>query len=230
MQNELTLDEILSVLFKNWVLVFIVPALIAFLAFAYLTITTPKTKPTPLMYEASSILKIGRVGTTQIEPVEFISQNMSETKTRKELVNKTNIQEKDFELFYENSSGLLSVRAVAISSITAAIVANSAALQVEDKHKAIFETSKRKFIETLDEAKKNVYPSLLTVTLNEVTCEPTTIIALATTPTTPIQNATNSGKTSKKLRLLFALFISLFLLNSMIAFYIDGKNKRTTRK
>jgi len=230
MQNELTLEEILSVMFKNWVLVFIIPLLLAFSAFAYLTLSVPKIKPTPAKYETSAILQIGRVGTTQVQSIDSISKNMSAPEIRKELIEKINIQEKDFELFYENSSGLLSVRAVSTSSITAATVANSAALQVEEKHKAIFKTSKKKLFDTIDEAKKNAYPSLLTITLNEVVCEPTKIITLAINPTSPIQTTPPANSSSKKWRLFLAILVSMFFLNLMIAFYMEGKNKRTSQK
>ena len=226
MQNELTLEDILLVMLKNWVLVFVIPLLFAVLTFTFISLSAAKTKKQLPNFESSVTLKIGNVGSTLIEPIAFVLKKTADDKLKAELSNKINSDKNSFELFFENNSGFLTVRTISTSSTTAITAPNFIANLIIVRHNEIYIELKDKLFSSIKEIEKKIYPSYLTLALNDVSCEPTKIISLPTTKLIEVPITSDN----KKWRMFFAVFVSLLLLNLMIAFYIDGARKRSTKK
>lgn len=214
--DEIGIGDIIDVFKKRWSLIVLPSVLVAvvvFIAFSLL----------PRTYEAYALIKVGTVGGRPLENIETTSKIMK-TQPILEVIAKNVGENKNAStkkklasgIRYTDVGGLLEIRASAVSPEDAEQVVSTAVQVIQIRHKEILDKGK----ESLDNAVKYLGERTRAVNIlsnfNDFMIQPTRI---------EIPTVSNIPVRSKRDIAALVAFVVLMMVNTMISFYLERKDK-----
>lgn len=215
-EQEITLADITKIFKKRWLFIFGTTILVS-AAYFVISLMSPK------QYESYALVRIGANGSAALETIPAIKEIMGSAPMLSRIAEKTGVKslsEIEGDLDYEDASGLLKVTARATSPEKAVQVAQASIDILIQRHNELHDNSQKNLEQAVRFVKESIRPVPLSSGLSEFRSTPTTIVISPIYNNTPVRP---KGKVRTS-----TLFGILFLVTTIIAFYLEGrKNKKS---
>ena len=216
-EQEISLDEIIVVFKKRWKLI-IIPSIIAASIVAFAVSRMPKS------YESYALLRMGQVGSQPLESVSSLreimnSMPMLEAISRELAGNETDAEANKLNgvVQYEEVAGLLKISARDRSPEKAYKTILAAMSVVQNRHETLYRQSLEEMTALLKYIKKIISPVPLSSGVTEFKTTPMRVEVMPVINEEPVR--------SNMLAVSAITFFIMILIDTMIAFYREGKGK-----
>jgi uncharacterized protein involved in exopolysaccharide biosynthesis len=216
-EQEISFDEITSVIKKRWKYI-LIPSLVAAILIGGLTYLFPRK------YESYSLIRIGSVGGSPIESVTSIKDIMQSLPMRQQIAERLN--EKDNIKFikalllsvdYSDEGGLLKIKSGSDSPEKAAKTSRTISEMVISRHEIMYLSAQDELDKVIKYVKKTINPIPLSSGISEFKISKTEIMAPAIEDKEPLP--------TKRRQTVIAVFFAVLLIMTIISFTLEGRKK-----
>ena len=213
-EQEITLDEIMSVLSRFWKLILIPSFILAVATYIFLKFFSGQ------VYQSYSLLRMGGDGSGSFETVSSVEVVMRSIPMLKEISRRLGLPDgtvREESITYIDAAGMLKIQALSDSPDKAYKLVSTATDIITERHAVLFKLSQSNLDNVVKYVKETIKPIPLSSGINEFKIIPTSVLIAPIFEPKPMP--------SEKLVKVISVFLVSLIITAILSFYIAGKEK-----